>query len=213
MRNRGNLLVDHFFIPGSGFKAMRKQPVHLPGRKPAPFLRRLPALLADLTLVGLMTRGWMLFGFGRFPGHVIGVLLLFSAVLQFLYFPLCHGLCGRTPGKWLFRIRMIRGSGEPMSLWSGFLREIFSWPGAGLGLFALFSLWPRLEEPPTHLHYHQMLSRFYFEQYGTLAPALMLGGVVLGTLSLLFFWMAPDRRIPHDYIADTFVCQEMPQDS
>jgi uncharacterized RDD family membrane protein YckC len=192
---------------------MRKQPVDLPGLEPASFLKRLLALIVDALLITAVTRAWMLFGFGVFSGNVLGVLLLVSMLLRFLYFPICHGLWGRTAGKRLMGIRLVRGSGEPMSLWPGFLREIFYWPGAALSLTALISLWTRLDEQGSFREYQRMLSSFYFENFRTLTSALLLGGVVLDTMSLLFFWMNPDRRIPHDYVADTYVCQDKKSES
>lgn len=94
-----------------------------------------------------------------------------------------------------------------MTLWRGFLREIFSWPSAGLSLYALVMLWARLDEIDTVREYQRLFSTFYFQNFRVFTPSLLFGGIILTTLSLLFFWMNPDRRIPHDYIADTFVSQ------
>lgn len=190
-----------------------KEPVIIPNCKPASFARRFFAFLVDILILVFLTRLWMLVGFGVFPGNVLGVLLLLSMLLRFLYFPLWHGLRGQTPGKRLMGIRMVRGSGESMTLWRGFLREIFSWPGQVLSFIALFSLWSRLEPLSSFREYQRMISRFYFENFRTLTPVLLFGGLILGTMSLLFFWMNPDRRIPHDYVADTFVCQDTETES
>lgn len=192
---------------------MRKHPVNLPGLKPAPFWKRFLALLVDMLLLALITRAWLLVGFGVLPGRVLGILLLVSMVLRFVYFPLGHGLWGRTPGKRLMGIRMIRGAGEPMSLWPGFLREIFSWPGFVMNFMVLVALWARLDEPGSFRQYQRLFSAYFFENFRTLAPLLIFGSIILGTLSFLFFWMNPDRRIPHDYLADTFVCLDPESDS
>ncbi|MCC5845794.1 MAG: RDD family protein [Verrucomicrobia bacterium] len=186
---------------------MRKEPVYISGRKPAAFGRRLLALVVDALIVVLIARVWMLFAFEALPGPVLGVLLLASVLFRFAFFPVCHGLWGQTPGKRLLGIRITRGSGEPLSLWRGFLREVFSWPGAVMGVYAVFALWAELGSVADVLEYQQRLSRFYYQEFRVLTPLLLFGGVILFTLSLLFFWMNSDRRIPHDYVADTFVSQ------
>ena len=55
---------------------------------------------------------------------MIGALGLAALGIYALYFPLLEGRFGRTPGKQLMKIRVIRESGAPISLGQAFVRRL-----------------------------------------------------------------------------------------
>ena len=66
-------------------------------------------------------------GMGK-SGLIAYFLWLFMCMAYFTYF---HGVCGRTPGKMLFGLRVTRVNGEPLSLrgallrWFGYANSFF----------------------------------------------------------------------------------------
>jgi uncharacterized RDD family membrane protein YckC len=96
------------------------------------FWRRLYAFSLDGFLIMLLTLSVLACGMVFLPGANIramqGVgksgliayfLWLFICMAYFTYF---HGVCGKTPGKMLFGLRVTRVSGEPLGLRAALLR-------------------------------------------------------------------------------------------
>ena len=52
---------------------------------------------------------------------LFNLLYLFMCMAYFTYF---HGICGKTPGKMVFGLKVIRETGEPLTFGTAFLRWI-----------------------------------------------------------------------------------------
>jgi len=52
---------------------------------------------------------------------LFNLLYLFMGMAYFTYF---HGICGKTPGKMVFGLKVIRETGEPLTFGTAFLRWI-----------------------------------------------------------------------------------------
>jgi len=95
------------------------------------FWRRLYAFSLDGFLIMLLTLGVLVCGMAFLPGAdirgqgmgkgglIVYSLWLFMCMAYFTYF---HGVCGRTPGKMFFGLRVTRVSGEPLGLGAALLR-------------------------------------------------------------------------------------------
>lgn len=94
----------------------------------APLSLRISAYLMDVgvvialtlgfcALTGLQAPRWSQFFFGLdvVPSYV-GVYLV--------YFTLAEWRLGRTPGKWLLGLQVVTDQGEPLTLWSAFVRNL-----------------------------------------------------------------------------------------
>ena len=96
------------------------------------FWRRLYAFSLDGVFIMLLTL--VIFGCGmillpgmetqsytaiRGNGYIFSLLWLYMTVAYFIYF---HGVCGKTPGKMIFGMRVIRTNGEPLSSGTALLR-------------------------------------------------------------------------------------------
>jgi len=91
-------------------------------------------ILATVVLTGGM------FVLGAFSGfheirpakqYTMATLLRLIALFNFLYLFMCmayftyfHGICGKTPGKMVFGLKVIRETGEPLTFGMAFLRWI-----------------------------------------------------------------------------------------
>jgi uncharacterized RDD family membrane protein YckC len=97
-------------------------------RLAGPFAR-LPAYLVDLALriavvlfVGFM--GMMAFGVAGVPGIGLGLLAVVGFVTEWFYGGLFEALWnGQTPGKRLFRLRVLTAEGQPINAWQAVLRN------------------------------------------------------------------------------------------
>lgn len=96
--------------------------------RPAGFWIRTLALLIDLVLLGAVSVFllpvfapifFMAIRPSMFGGHT-----LLMALVTVLYFSLTTGLTGRTFGKALLGIRVVRQNGEPLNTFDGFVRTI-----------------------------------------------------------------------------------------
>ena len=79
----------------------------------------------------------------RFPEDILGSTISFTIIyglvvvlIHMLYFTYFHGTTGQTPGKMMLGLRVVRSTGEEMSLGIGFLRwvgyivsTVFLWLG------------------------------------------------------------------------------------
>ncbi|MBS2026831.1 MAG: RDD family protein [Deltaproteobacteria bacterium] len=75
---------------------------------------------------------------------LIGPTLALAGVVLLVYSALFHGMGGRTPGKRLFGIRLVDGTGRPPSLARSLIRAILSLVSLGaLGLGYLLALFTR----------------------------------------------------------------------
>jgi len=100
------------------------------------FWRRLYAFSLDGFLIMLLTLSVLVCGMFFLPGAhiqqsygtiqgigkdalIIYFLWLFICMAYFTYF---HGICGKTPGKMLFGLRVTRVSGEPLGMGAALLR-------------------------------------------------------------------------------------------
>lgn len=123
--------------------------------EPAHPARRTAAFVVDIALGLALVAPWILWFAAVAAGSPDGiteiaigitflVLLLIGGVvlaLSILYFPVLEALTGRTPGKWLFGICVVRDTGERVGWIPAFVRRIpfyfeFFWLDA---IFALFT--------------------------------------------------------------------------
>ena len=103
-------------------------------------------VLFTIFLVGLMAlwigfpleyRELLLGGILELGGMFIGSYFLMIVLTHMLYYTYFHGTTGQTPGKMLLKLRVIRTTGEEMTLGFGFLRWTAYFVSAvffGLGL-------------------------------------------------------------------------------
>ena len=139
-------------LPWHGTVAPVESGVLMQERQFAGWWRRVLATLIDQVswFVGmLLAAGVQLAGAPQFiysPLAALGIVWFFVAV------PGTMKLTnGRTPGKWVLRIRVVRTSGAPTGFWWSFLRE---WPVKGvLSLIPLLDvLWPLWDKEKRALH-------------------------------------------------------------
>jgi uncharacterized RDD family membrane protein YckC len=107
------------------------------------FWRRLFAFMLDniiiyLLVITILTIGMFVLGVssglhGINPGggHMLAALLRFIILFHILYLFMCLayftyfiGICGKTPGKMVFGLKVIRVTGEPLTFGMAFLRWI-----------------------------------------------------------------------------------------
>jgi uncharacterized RDD family membrane protein YckC len=76
--------------------------------------------------------------------------LLFSLLIDMIYFTLFHGIAGQTPGKMLFRLQVTAVSGLPITIGTAFLR----WVGYMVSGFFFFLgfLWVALDRKKQGWH-------------------------------------------------------------
>jgi len=85
---------------------------------------------------------------GEFEG-VLGLLMLpvvfaMFVVWPFLYFGVPTGLWGRTPGKWICRVKVLDDFGNPPGLWRGLGREALKLLAVACQIGAIFCVYQLL---------------------------------------------------------------------
>jgi uncharacterized RDD family membrane protein YckC len=89
---------------------------------------RCSAYLLDFAVRwGILLAGMMVASIAAIalPGLAIGSLLLLLFLLEWGYFIGFEYFCqGRTPGKWLFGLRVIHENGQPLTWWGATLRNL-----------------------------------------------------------------------------------------
>lgn len=107
------------------------------------FWRRLFAFMLDNVIIYLLAMTVFLIGMfalgassglqGMRPGggHMMAAILRIAILFNILYLFMCLvyftyfiGICGRTPGKMVFGLKVIRVTGDPLTLGTAFLRWI-----------------------------------------------------------------------------------------
>jgi len=112
------------------------------------FLLSSIAIFLFVTGVSALNLSWTRGGLA-WPEDILTAVSSFMAlyslaliVMNCFYFTYFHGLTGQTPGKMLFRIRVARLDGQPMTLGIAFLR----WAGYHLSsIFLLGFLWVAID--------------------------------------------------------------------
>jgi uncharacterized RDD family membrane protein YckC len=121
------------------------------GRYAGP-VTRFAALVADawiltagstLVLAGLDYRGRTFFGDGIEVDSAGTGWGIAAAVVAFLYFYLGTEIAGRTPGKALVGLRVVRWDGDPVRAGAAFVRTVATVPGIVLGLGPLLGVFQR----------------------------------------------------------------------
>ena len=83
------------------------------------FLIGMFALGASSGLQGMRSGG------GHMMAAILRIAILFNILYMFMslaYFTYFIGICGRTPGKMVFGLKVIRVDGEPLTFGTAFLR-------------------------------------------------------------------------------------------
>ncbi|MBN1548981.1 MAG: RDD family protein [Syntrophaceae bacterium] len=107
------------------------------------FWRRLAAFMVDSFIIYFLTTAVFMIGMfalgvssvfdgielggGQMMTAMMRIAMLFNMLYLFMcmvYFTYFIGICGRTPGKMLFGLKVIRDDGEPLNFGVAFLRWI-----------------------------------------------------------------------------------------
>jgi uncharacterized RDD family membrane protein YckC len=139
-----NLSIPSDFLPYRLSSAESQQEKGMTSFDFAGIGSRAKAFIIDLILVfgsATLTLGFGLFfigaGFSVDRGRIMDVLIPIYVVLLFLgstYFVFLEGFTGKTIGKMILGIRIIRDDGESMRLWEAFVR----WLGYYVSAFFIF---------------------------------------------------------------------------
>ena len=86
------------------------------------FMIDCPLCLFSIPLVVIST-GWVLERSGPFAWLLIPLWFALFIASPFIYFGVSTGLWGRTPGKWICRLKVVSQDDEPPGLWRGLGRE------------------------------------------------------------------------------------------
>jgi uncharacterized RDD family membrane protein YckC len=158
--------------------------------EPAGYLSRVAAFLIDGIFSGYFLWAWI-WAIGQVEGPWFSLGFATGPVWISLYFVLFPGLAGgQTPGKWLFRIKVIND--DPpfrMTVGDAFLRWVFQ----GGALILLAAATPRLVEG--------------LDLGAAAVYAAVMGLGAMAALSLNFLWPLWSRhhRALHDMVVGTLV--------
>lgn len=108
---------------------------------PAGFFRRVAAFVLDMAAMAVVVMLSLLAMLNLWPGAAGQLLVALTAMgMVFLYFPLLEGTFGKTLGKAITGVLVVREDGRPCGYGEAFLRRIPFWFNLFLidGAFALF---------------------------------------------------------------------------
>jgi uncharacterized RDD family membrane protein YckC len=115
-------------------------PTSDPERPPATFLQRFVANLVDGMLIGMaLFPGTLLVGYG--PANLAIIVLVLIAPVHWAYTSYCHGGWGKTLGKHIMDIQVVRAAdGGPVSYRRALLRDVGAIAFGAVGTLILIDL-------------------------------------------------------------------------
>jgi len=100
-------------------------------------------------LLVFMASGWALEHSGPFALLLMPFWLTAFIVWPFFYFGVFTGIWGRTPGRWICRLKVTHVNGQPPGLWRGLGRETLKMLALASGIGAMFCLYQVLHQGTT----------------------------------------------------------------
>ena len=100
------------------------------------FIVDFPLCFYSMLLV-FKAAGWVVEHSG--PLALLLIPLMFAAFFAwpFFYFGVLTGIWGRTPGRWICRLKVTHVNGQPLGLWRGLGRETLKLLGLASGIGAM----------------------------------------------------------------------------
>ena len=112
------------------------------------FIIDCPLCFFSIPLVMIST-GWVLERSGPFAWLLIPLWFALFIAWPFIYFGVSTGLWGRTPGKWICRLKVVSQRDEPPGLWRGLGRETLKLLAVGSGIGAMLCIFQILDQGTT----------------------------------------------------------------
>lgn len=112
------------------------------------FIIDCPLCFFSIPLVFSAT-GWVLEHAGPFSWLLIPLWFAAFFAWPFFYFGVLTGIWGRTPGRWICRLKVTDGTGQPPGLWRGLGRETLKLLAVGSGIGAMLCVFQVLYQGTT----------------------------------------------------------------